>query len=189
MIKSIICILSLSLFSSYVNATEAENDTDTSAYFIQGQTFPMPKATFGAGYQNHRLGEFVSRRWITGYRSLGIEYAYHFWGATKLGPYIKGFFERRWYGEIDRASIYDEQEKKWEDQGSIDNHTANHAGGVIGFQWTFGIPELYIQAGIGWQHNDSPVKLPPGTIIGLDQDTESRTEVAGEFGIGYLFYK
>jgi len=190
MIKSIFWILTLTLFlQKLANATEEENSSeDHSAYFIQTQTFLWPKLSVGGVYADHRVALTTSRRWATSYRSLGGEYAYHLRGAATWGPYAKVFFERRWYDDgIRRPSIYHEQEKRWERKEDINNHTANHVGAMLGFQWSLGIPELFMQAGIGWQHNDNPIDLESG-MIGLDQDTESRTEAAGEIAVGYFFF-
>ncbi len=184
------CLAVTIFWTSCTAATAQESAPAGPVLFIQGHIFPST-FTFGATVQKHRLGIFTSKSNGNVYYSLGTEYAYHFSGALKTGVYIKAFFERRWFAPgLEINERYDEESRTWK-HDTVDNHTANHVGAIFGVQWHLGMPQLFMQAGIGWQHNSNPINARrPKFYIGLgdSHDVRARTEVAGEVGIGYFFF-
>ena len=149
---------------------------------------PLPAAIgLGIGQENHRGGIFASRN-VAGrfaYRSIGLEYAYHFSDIASAGLYAKVFAEHRQYDPgLEVNSHFVDEKGAWE-HDVLGHHRANHFGAMLGYQWMLFSSSAFIQAGLGWQYNSNPVDIG-GTMYGVGQSVKSRSEATGELGIGFL---
>lgn len=184
----------LLLFSIGLLGSDSKKVPKTKVVGAFFQVQPIPSnVTIGGFRGNHRAGLYTNALatyyLYSYYKSLGFEYAYHLNGATDYGYYGKIFAEHRRYRSGFRVHERSVETPKGPslEYDTVDHYKNNHYGALIGYQWLFASPRLYMQAGVGWQYNDNPVRIG-STIFYLGEDTQRRWSTTGEFAFGCLLY-
>ncbi len=180
-------VISILAFAAMCLGLHAENGTTNDGMMTYVYFQPIPTSVgIGIGWENHRGGIFGAKyKGPFAYRSIGLEYAYHFKNVGNEGSYTKIYADHRQHDPgLKLKSRFVGERGEWE-HDVLDHHQTNLFGAMVGHQWMLFSSSAFIQVGLGWQYNTNPVNIGP-TMFGVGQSVKSRSEATGELGIGFL---